>query len=84
MSARPGELTECDGCESMLEYSGGPDVLKVMPARPERAKAYRDLERDKDDHASFQKMVAYVVKYRMKPRSIEIAHFRYSCRKSMT
>jgi transcription initiation factor IIE alpha subunit len=80
ISSRPDELTECEKCESMLEYSGRPGELRVMTARPERASAFRELARDEADHASFQKMVAYVVKYRMRPHASGMARFHFSCR----
>jgi hypothetical protein len=80
LSALPGELTECEQCGSVFEYGGRPGELKVTRARPERVIAFRELARDKADHTSFQKMVAYVAKYRMTPRASELARFRYSCR----
>ena len=80
ISSRPGELTECEKCESMLEYSGRPGELRVMTARPERASAFRELAQDEAGHASFQQMVAYVVKYRMTARDSEFPRFRCSCR----
>lgn len=67
LSSKPGELTECSHCKSMLEYGGLRSNLSVQRAKPERVRAFQELARETPDDMSLAELVDYVKKFRTTP-----------------
>jgi hypothetical protein len=67
LSARPGDLTECEQCGSMLEYGGCIGALTVHRASPERVRAFQELENEGPAHRDIPSLVEYVLKFRRMP-----------------
>ena len=51
----------------MLEYGGRPGALTIQRARPERVRAFRELERDRPAHLELPALVDYVMQFRTMP-----------------
>jgi hypothetical protein len=65
-SAEPGELTICE-CGKMLEYHGQPGKLTLKLARPDRVRAFRELERECSARVQLSTVVEYVRTFRSMP-----------------
>jgi hypothetical protein len=65
--SQPGDLTECEHCRTMLEFSGDdPASLVVRRASPERVRWFNRLAQE-DKEPSIPELIEYVRKYRLMP-----------------
>jgi hypothetical protein len=67
LSAAPGELTQCPHCKSMLEYGEQHGSLTVERARPQRVRAFEELERETPGALRLPELIAYVKRFRTMP-----------------
>jgi hypothetical protein len=75
----PGDLTECEHCLAMLEYSGDPTSLNLQLATRERVESFNNLTREKFREPSVPELIDYVRRYRQMPLRPPIGHrFRES------
>jgi hypothetical protein len=71
--SQPGELTECEHCGTMLEFSGDdPASPVVRRARPERVRWFNRLAQEEE--LSIPELIAYVRKYRLMPPGLVTGH----------
>ena len=65
--SQPGDLTECEHCRTMLEFSGDdPASPVVRRARPERVRWFNRLAQE-EEKLSIPELIEYVRKYRLMP-----------------
>ena len=72
LSSRPGDLTQCDHCLTMLEYRGNPTSLTLHLAPRQRVEAFNKLASEEDP--SLRELVDYVMRFRQMPRRPPIGH----------
>ena len=63
----PGQLTQCDRCLAILEYT---DLRDLRPASRDRVKAFEQLGKEKPRRAGLSEVIRYVVRYRQMPPSL--------------
>ena len=68
LSSRPGDLTQCDHCLTMLEYRGDATSLTLHVAPRERVEAFNRLSREGYREPTVPELIAYVRKYRQMPQ----------------
>jgi hypothetical protein len=64
--SQPGDLTECEHCRTMLEFSGDDPALPIVRrARPERVRCFNRLAQEEEP--SIPELINYVRKYGLMP-----------------
>ena len=75
----PGDLTECEHCLAMLEYTGDPTLLTLQLAARGRVESFNNLTREGFREPSVPELIDYVRRYRRMPIRPLIGHrFRKS------
>ena len=67
---KPGDLTECDHCKTLLVSGAGGSGLKLLECPPDRARMFHDLTADRKSSNKLSRVLAYVKKYRQMPKNL--------------
>lgn len=70
----PGDLTECEHCLAMLEYSLDSTSLTLRLARRERVETFNNLTREGFSEPNVPELIDYVRRYRQMPQRPPIGH----------